>query len=122
LQEHKIAAEIVEVGCVGYCQRELFVDVQKPGEPRLAYADINLGNIDQLLEAVFVRGECATASSTAATATPARVGRRAEINTTDFFKKQVKVVLRNAGVIDPAHSRRSAGRRGFCAAPRRFAR
>jgi NADH:ubiquinone oxidoreductase subunit F (NADH-binding)/Pyruvate/2-oxoacid:ferredoxin oxidoreductase delta subunit len=102
LQEHKIAAEIVEVGCVGYCQRELFVDVQKPGEPRLAYADINLGNIDQLLEAVFVRSEMRNGFL---------YGRHGdvgaawadvpEINTTDFFKKQVKVVLRNAGIVDP---------------------
>jgi hypothetical protein len=57
LKERAIAATVVEVGCVGYCQRELFVDVQLADGPRLAYADINLGNIDQLLEAVFVRKE-----------------------------------------------------------------
>src|SRR5512145_385526 len=38
LIQHAIAAEIVEVGCVGYCQRELFVDVQMADGPRLAYA------------------------------------------------------------------------------------
>jgi NADH:ubiquinone oxidoreductase subunit F (NADH-binding)/Pyruvate/2-oxoacid:ferredoxin oxidoreductase delta subunit len=102
LKERAIVATVVEVGCVGYCQRELFVDVQLADGPRLAYADINLGNIDQLLEAVFVRKELRN---------PFLYGRHGnagaewndipEINTTDFFKLQVKVVLRNAGVIDP---------------------
>jgi NADH:ubiquinone oxidoreductase subunit F (NADH-binding)/Pyruvate/2-oxoacid:ferredoxin oxidoreductase delta subunit len=102
LKQHQIAAEIVEVGCVGYCQRELFIDVQKPNGPRLAYADINPGNIDQFLEAVFVQGEMRNSFL---------YGRHgeagpdwadvSEMATTDFFKRQVKVVLRNAGVIDP---------------------
>ena len=101
-KEQAIAAEIVEVGCVGYCQRELFVDVQMVGGPRLSYADINPGNIDQLLEAVFLRGEARNGFL---------YGRHGdagpewadvpEVNATDFFKQQVKVVLRNAGVIDP---------------------
>jgi NADH:ubiquinone oxidoreductase subunit F (NADH-binding)/Pyruvate/2-oxoacid:ferredoxin oxidoreductase delta subunit len=103
LKEHAIAAAIVEVGCVGYCQRELFVDVQMPGGPRLAYADINLDNVAQLLDAVFLRKELRNGFL---------YGRHGdagpewadvpEMATTDFFKKQVKVVLRNAGVIDPS--------------------
>ncbi len=102
LKEHNIAAHIVETGCIGYCQRELFVDVQMDGGPRLAYADINPGNIDQLLGEVFLRsnlrngflygrhGEAGPSWSDVP-----------EINSTDFFKRQVKVVLRNAGIIDP---------------------
>jgi len=104
VKEHGVAAAIVEVGCVGYCQRELFVDVQKDGGPRLAYADICPDNIDELLQAVFLRNELRNKFL---------YGRHGEAGPewadvpemakTDFFKQQVKVVLRNAGVIDPRH-------------------
>ncbi len=104
LEQNKIAAEIIETGCVGYCQRELFVDVQLPDSPRLAYADINPGNIDQLLDEVFIKKNLRNSFLFA------RHGEAGpnwsdipEINSTDFFKRQVKVVLRNAGIIDPSN-------------------
>ncbi len=102
LEQRGIAAQVIEVGCLGYCQRELFVDIERAGEPRLVYADINPGNIDELLAAVFVRGEARN---------PFLYGRHGdggpawadvpEVAATDFFRQQVKVVLRNAGLIDP---------------------
>jgi NADH:ubiquinone oxidoreductase subunit F (NADH-binding)/Pyruvate/2-oxoacid:ferredoxin oxidoreductase delta subunit len=104
LAQNKIAAEIIETGCVGYCQRELFVDVQLPDSPRIAYADINPGNIDQLLDEVFIKKNLRNSFMFA------RHGEAGpnwsdipEINSTDFFKRQVKVVLRNAGIIDPSN-------------------
>jgi NADH:ubiquinone oxidoreductase subunit F (NADH-binding)/Pyruvate/2-oxoacid:ferredoxin oxidoreductase delta subunit len=102
LKQHNLVAQIVETGCIGYCQRELFVDVQISDGPRLAYADINPGNIDQLLEEIFLKnklrngflfgrhGEAGAAWSDVP-----------EVSSTDFFKRQTKVVLRNAGIIDP---------------------
>jgi predicted metal-binding protein len=89
LQEHKIAAEIVEVGCVGYCQRELFVDVQKPGEPGWPTPTSIQATSTSARSRVRARAKCATASSTAATATPApNWADVPEINTTDFFKRR----------------------------------
>ncbi len=103
LTQHAIAAQIIEVGCIGYCQRELFVDVQRDGGPRLAYADINPGNIDQLLDEVFGKNNPRNSFlyGRHGDAGPAWAD-VPEINTTDFFRQQVKVVLRNAGVIDPS--------------------
>ena len=102
LKEHAIAAEVVEVGCVGYCQREVFVDIQKVGGPRLSYCDINPGNIGEFLDAVFTqvkpRNRFLFGRHGQAGAEWADVP---EVATTPFFKQQVKVVLRNAGLIDP---------------------
>ena len=104
LAQNKIAAEIIETGCVGYCQRELFVDVQLADSPRIAYADINPGNIDQLLDEVFIKRTCATASCSRATARPAPTGRTSPRSTAPTSsKRQVKVVLRNAGIVDPSN-------------------
>jgi NADH:ubiquinone oxidoreductase subunit F (NADH-binding)/Pyruvate/2-oxoacid:ferredoxin oxidoreductase delta subunit len=97
-----LAAQLFEVGCVGFCQREVFVDIEFPGKPRLAYADISPANIRDLLETVFVKGELRNPFLYA------RHGEAGvewadvpEINHTPFFQKQVKVVLRNAGILDP---------------------
>ena len=102
LSERNVPATIIEVGCVGFCQREIFVDVAFVDKPRLVYADINPGNIRDWLQAVFVDGNLRNAflygrhglANPEWTDVP-------EVNTTPFFRQQVKVVLRNAGLIDP---------------------
>jgi NADH:ubiquinone oxidoreductase subunit F (NADH-binding)/Pyruvate/2-oxoacid:ferredoxin oxidoreductase delta subunit len=102
LKEHAIAATVVEVGCVGYCQRELFVDVQKEETPRLSYCDINPGNIGEFLTAVFVQNQPRNRFLFGRHGkVEAKWEDIPEVNTTPFFKKQVKVVLRNAGLVDP---------------------
>ncbi len=57
LAEHSLPVELVEVGCVGYCQREVFADLQPADGPRLSYCDLSPENIGEFLETVFARGE-----------------------------------------------------------------
>jgi NADH:ubiquinone oxidoreductase subunit F (NADH-binding)/Pyruvate/2-oxoacid:ferredoxin oxidoreductase delta subunit len=101
--EKGIQASIIEVGCVGYCQREVFVDLLAGSAPRLSYCDITPDNVGELLEEIYVRknlrnrfllgrwddGDGSCADVPLLTETP-------------FFKRQVKVVLDNCGRIDPA--------------------
>ena len=58
---------IVEVGCVGYCQREVFVDLQRPTAPASPTATSAPRTVDEFLETVFSKGELATASCSVAT-------------------------------------------------------
>jgi NADH:ubiquinone oxidoreductase subunit F (NADH-binding)/Pyruvate/2-oxoacid:ferredoxin oxidoreductase delta subunit len=102
LAENRISASIMDVGCIGYCQKEVFVDVALPGKPRMAYAGITKDNIDALLSAVLLRGELDN---------PFIIGRHdsadgslaalPEINAIPFFVRQKKIVLENCGIIDP---------------------
>lgn len=101
LAEKNVAAEIIEVGCVGFCQREVFIDIEKPGLPRLVYADISPSNISELLDSVFGRNEMRNKFLFARYGANAEFNDVPEINSTPFFKQQVKVVLRNSGIIDP---------------------
>jgi NADH:ubiquinone oxidoreductase subunit F (NADH-binding)/(2Fe-2S) ferredoxin len=55
--ERSLPVSIVEVGCVGYCQREVFADLQPESGPRLSYCDLSPDNVDEFLDAVFVKGE-----------------------------------------------------------------
>jgi NADH:ubiquinone oxidoreductase subunit F (NADH-binding)/Pyruvate/2-oxoacid:ferredoxin oxidoreductase delta subunit len=102
LAENRMAAAIIDVGCIGYCQKEVIVDIALPGSPRIAYSGITKENIDALLAAVLLRGELEN---------PLALGRHdraegalealPEIGCVPFFARQKKVVLENCGIIDP---------------------
>ena len=48
---------IIETGCVGYCQREVFVDLVTADGVRLSYCDLGPDTIDEWLQTVFGDGE-----------------------------------------------------------------
>ena len=103
LADNHIVATLIEVGCVGYCQREVFMDLLSGSAPRLSYCDITPDNITELLEEIYVKrnlnnrfllGRWDDAD-----------GSFSEVpllKDTPFFKRQSKVVLENCGRIDPA--------------------
>ena len=57
LAERSLPVSIVEVGCVGYCQREVFADLQPAAGPRLSYCDLSPENVDEFLDEVFDKGK-----------------------------------------------------------------
>jgi NADH:ubiquinone oxidoreductase subunit F (NADH-binding)/Pyruvate/2-oxoacid:ferredoxin oxidoreductase delta subunit len=102
LAENRIDASILDVGCIGYCQKEVFVDIALPGSPRISYASITKENIDTLLADVLLHGRIHN---------PFAIGRHdpangvlaelPDISALPFFARQKKVVLENCGIIDP---------------------
>jgi NADH:ubiquinone oxidoreductase subunit F (NADH-binding)/Pyruvate/2-oxoacid:ferredoxin oxidoreductase delta subunit len=102
LAENRINASIIDVGCIGYCQKEVFIDIALPGQPRISYAGVTKSNIDSLLSNVLLRGELENsltiARHDAATGTLSELPL---INSIPFFARQKKVVLENCGIIDP---------------------
>ena len=42
----------VEVGCIGFCQREPLVDVWEPGRPRVSYGNVKVEDVPRLAEAI----------------------------------------------------------------------
>jgi NADH-quinone oxidoreductase subunit F len=58
--DHSLPVTLVEVGCVGYCQREVFVDLRMNGDIRLSYCDLSPENTQEFLDAVFARDELCT--------------------------------------------------------------
>ncbi len=102
LGTRSIPATVVEVGCVGYCQREVFVDVLAESGPRLSYCDLTPETAHEFLEEIFVRGNFRNRFL---------LGRIGEgegpladvppVREVPFFRHQKKVVLENCGQIDP---------------------
>ena len=103
LAANGIVAALIEVGCVGYCQREVFMDLLSGSAPRLSYCDITPDNITELLEEIYVKRNLKNRFL---------LGRWDDadgsfsevplLKETPFFKRQSKVVLENCGRIDPA--------------------
>jgi NADH:ubiquinone oxidoreductase subunit F (NADH-binding)/(2Fe-2S) ferredoxin len=115
LAKKEYRADILKVGCIGPCYLEPLMDIKMPGEPRISYSNVNPDLARELLDSFFEKGEV-----------PERrlVGHFGE----DGFKglpkffdhpmlaHQMRVVLRNCGIIDPEnvdHYLARDGYRGF---------
>jgi NADH:ubiquinone oxidoreductase subunit F (NADH-binding)/NAD-dependent dihydropyrimidine dehydrogenase PreA subunit/(2Fe-2S) ferredoxin len=100
LKENKVSAEIVQVGCIGPCYLEPLVDIQMPGAPRVSYNNVTPKSLALILQSALVEGELPTRGAIG------HFGRNSYKGIPGFFelpmlKPQVRVVLRNCGLIDP---------------------
>ncbi|OGS37358.1 MAG: NADH dehydrogenase [Elusimicrobia bacterium RIFOXYB2_FULL_49_7] len=102
LQGRKIAADIVETGCIGLCTGEPLVDIQLPFRTRLSFANITEDKVPLLLNEVFgghppkekVLGQFRDKGQEAYADLP-------YLDEHPFFKPQTRWVLKNCGILDP---------------------
>ena len=121
LHEHKLEARIIEVGCIGPCYLEPLMDITMPGRPRVSYGSMNPDKARQITEAYFLKND---PSPKLAVGHFGRNGDGAVDGIPRFYdmpmlKPQVRVVLRNCGLIDPQeidHYLANDGYRGLQAA------
>ena len=105
-------ADVLKVGCIGPCYLEPLVDVQMPGRPRVSYSNVTPDVVRQLLAAFFEKGEVFR---------PHLVGHFGEnglAGVPRFFdhpmlRHQVRIVLRNCGIIDPENVDHYLARDGY---------
>ncbi len=100
LKENKVSAQIVQVGCIGPCYLEPLVDVQMPGAPRVSYNNVTTKSLIPILQSALVEGKLLTRGALG------HFGQNAYKDIPRFFdlpmlKPQVRIVLRNCGLIDP---------------------
>ncbi|MDR3108773.1 MAG: 4Fe-4S binding protein [Planctomycetaceae bacterium] len=103
LDTKKIDAEIVEVGCIGFCAVEPLVDVQLPGRCRLMGCRITQDKVDSLLDGVFsdnIPKELILAQFNE-DGLKAWDGVKFK-DEHSFFGPQKRWVLKNCGIINPA--------------------
>ncbi len=100
LNKLNIKAFIQPTGCIGYCAKEVIVDVKFPGEDRISYCEITAKIVPKFIQKVFVEKTIFKEKllGTFGKSTP----EIPSINEIPFFKNQLKIVLENCGVIDPA--------------------
>ncbi|MEI7662647.1 MAG: NADH-ubiquinone oxidoreductase-F iron-sulfur binding region domain-containing protein [Bacteroidota bacterium] len=102
LDDHKIDAEIVRVGCLGLCSVEPLLDVQLPGKTRISFHHATEEKVEELLDSVFHHMVISESV----------LGQYRETGQEDwpnipyveqlpFFAKQHRVILRQSGMISP---------------------
>ena len=101
VEEHGLAVDIVEVGCIGICCEEPLVDIQLPGKPRVCFRSITEDQVAPLLDAVLhgvypremVLGQFRSGL-------PSLPG-LPNLDEHPFFSSQMRWVLSNCGIISP---------------------
>jgi NADH:ubiquinone oxidoreductase subunit F (NADH-binding)/(2Fe-2S) ferredoxin len=129
VKEQGIKAQVVPVGCIGLCYREPTVEVIRPGKPKVTYGDITPDRVPRLIEAIG-RGEAKKGWALYQTnrerillnggyhsycikGIPKEWKGIPKYSEVPFFKKQLKVVLRNSGYINPENIEEYVARGGY---------
>ena len=103
LERHKLDAEIVNVGCIGMCHNEPLLDIQQPGQPRITYKNVKPDMVGKIIEKHLLKGEFSKRWIYGQL--PARDGGIVEgiptYSELPFYGKQVRIALKNCGIIDP---------------------
>lgn len=99
LREQKIKADIVPVGCIGYCAKEPIVDIKLPDGDRISYCEVTPKDVKELIEtAISKKGIYKKKFLGTYGNGNAEVP---SIKDNPFFKYQKKIVLENCGIINP---------------------
>jgi NADH:ubiquinone oxidoreductase subunit F (NADH-binding)/(2Fe-2S) ferredoxin len=114
---HNTTVEITPVGCIGYCKAEPIMDVVTDGGHRISYSNVTPDVAGFILDETLVRKNYKLDGLLGQFKNGvAPVEGVPFIEDHPYFKKQVKYVLRNCGVIDPeslADYRSHGGFKGF---------
>ena len=101
LKEHPGAFELKETGCIGMCYREPLVEIHDNGGKHL-YAEVTPERVGRIVEEDILGNT--TVEEWLATADPKEQ---------EFFDNQVRIVLRNSGIIDPGSIEEYIARDGY---------
>lgn len=96
IEEHKAVAEIMEkggcslgqVGCRGYCSRDVLVDVYVPGQPRVTYERVKPEMVVKIMQDHIIGGKTVAKNA-------------AKPDYYEKLEKQTRVALAHGGNIDP---------------------
>ncbi len=100
LKRKGIEARIIQVGCIGPCYLEPLMDVQMPGRARISYANVMAKDVARILQAFFDDGEI-TKDHLAGHFGDGELDGIPRFFDMPMLKPQVRIVLRNCGIIDP---------------------
>jgi NADH:ubiquinone oxidoreductase subunit F (NADH-binding)/Pyruvate/2-oxoacid:ferredoxin oxidoreductase delta subunit/(2Fe-2S) ferredoxin len=122
LEECKIDADVVQVGCIGFCSAEPLVDIQLPGRTRLVFRKVTAARVPELLDRVFdgevpgslVLGQHRHPTLRAWPDVPM-------LDDHPFFRPQTRWVLANCGLIDPGNIDEYIARGGYTATAKMLA-
>lgn len=103
---------LAEVGCLGMCYAEVMVEVQGRDGKRVLYGGVDPRMVPRLVESHLVRGEPVLTRALAVVGSEPLDGVPA-FEQLPMMRNQVRIILRNCGVIDPVNILHYIGRGGY---------
>jgi len=107
-----VEADIYEVGCLGICYAEPLVEIGFPDGRRILFDDVTEEKAEQLINDVIIKGKpradlalCRFGDTT--------VDGLPHFSELPMVAGQVRIVLRNAGIIDPTNFYHYVARGGY---------
>jgi len=112
LAEKKCKADVLKVGCIGPCYLEPLMDVQMPGQPRISYSNVTPALARAVLTSFLETGKILKRRLLG------HFGQNGFQGAPRFFDhpmlaRQVRIVLRNCGIIDPDNIHHYLARDGY---------
>lgn len=114
LKTNKMEADIVEVGCIGFCAVEPIMDVRLPGKNRISFGKVTFDKVNDILSNVIagkIIPENLLGQFMSDELKPWPGVN--DINQHPFFVKQKRLVLKNCGVINPVSFEEYISRGGY---------
>ncbi|OGN95404.1 MAG: NADH dehydrogenase [Chloroflexi bacterium RBG_13_51_36] len=99
LARRKLEVPIVKVGCTGLCHADPFVTIAKPGSLRVAYANVAPDSVPRLVEG-YVAGDDPCLELALGTVEGGD-GETISIPELPRFERELRLILRHCGYIDP---------------------
>ncbi|MEW6424513.1 MAG: NADH-ubiquinone oxidoreductase-F iron-sulfur binding region domain-containing protein [Bacillota bacterium] len=100
LAQKKIAACVVETGCLGFCHLDPLVAVEKPGRPRVFYGRVTPDTAASIIAGYLV-GDDPRPDLACFTFGEAKIDGVPSLFELPAWALQARVALRNCGLIDP---------------------
>ena len=112
LAKHNIKATITQVGCIGVCYAEPLVDIVKPNRPHICYGNVTPQIVPQIIEDYIINDNPRPdlALGTIGEESIEGIPRFWEL---PMLKPQVRIALRNCGIIDPEEIDHYLARDGY---------
>ncbi len=121
-------AGIVSVGCIGMCHAEPLVDVKLPGKPRVTYANVTPERLQKIIDRHLIGGEAQVDYALGQLSGELSSCRYGALKFDEkypgiptykelpFFSKQLRIALRNCGILNPESIEEYIFRGGYRAA------
>jgi NADH:ubiquinone oxidoreductase subunit F (NADH-binding)/NAD-dependent dihydropyrimidine dehydrogenase PreA subunit/(2Fe-2S) ferredoxin len=110
-----IDAQVLSTGCVGFCAKEVIVDIKLPNHPRASYSEVTAEDVAKIVETTIKQGDLIEEKLLGLYEGESANGwgGYAALKDNAFFARQKKIVLDNCGVIDPDDIEQYLARGGY---------
>ncbi|OGS13364.1 MAG: NADH dehydrogenase [Elusimicrobia bacterium RIFOXYA2_FULL_58_8] len=117
IKDNKLEADVLEVGCIGYCAAEPLLDVQLPGHARVSFQRATGDAVPALLDSVF-RDKAPLKDNILGQFTEPGAKKWSKVpllSEHPFFFKQMRFVLKHCGIVNPLSIEEHIARGGYSA-------